>query len=643
MNTPLKSYVRQGKKLLCGWMLDPTIHLYLRCAAHLVAGFGFSAASLCHVPLPLTMGLVCACTGWSALLVAVGGSLGYLVFWGSAGHQGIAWLAVGLLSVVFRRDRRLSVQMPFLQPALSGLIVSATGVVFQTWLSEDTQVGVYLLRVCLAAAATWVFSTTLERRNPVTDWLCSAFGVLALAQMTPLPLCNLGFVAAGLLAVAGALPAAALAGLALDLSVVTPVSITGVLCAAFFLRFLPGRPKWLFAAAPAVVYLTVMVLTGNADLFPLPGLLLGGMAGVLLPLPSRIPNRRGETGIAQVRLELAAGVLAKAEQLLQDVPERPIDEEALVARAAEQACSGCPCRKGCKDSRKLEQLPVGILYKPLVSAEELPVMCRKSGRFLAQLHHSQERLRSIRADRERQQEYRSAVTQQYSFLSEYLQDLSDTLARRTQNLVAFYGARVQIFGNRPEPDNGDLCLSFAGPACKHFVVLCDGMGTGPGAVQEARTAAGILKKLLYAGFPAEHALETLNSLCALRSRAGAVTVELLELQLDSGKGLLYKWGAAASYLLRTGMVEKIGTAGPPPGLGVSDQRETVHRLSLRRGETLVLVSDGVGEEDALYGCLEEQQRTPEGMAEALLQCGQAGEEDDATVVMVQLVLTEGEA
>ena len=61
--------------------------------------------------------------------------------------------------------------------------------------------------------------------------------------------------------------------------------------------------------------------------------------------------------------------------------------------------------------------------------EELPIRCRKIGRLLAELHRSQEQLRSIRADRERQQEYRSALVQQYGFLSRYLQDLSDGLTK----------------------------------------------------------------------------------------------------------------------------------------------------------------------------------------------------------------------
>ena len=162
------------------------------------------------------------------------------------------------------------------------------------------------------------------------------------------------------------------------------------------------------------------------------------------------------------------------------------------------------------------------------------------------------------------------------------------------------------------------------------------MGTGLGAIQEGRTAGNILKRLLTAGYPAEHALRSLNSLCALRDRAGAVTIDLAEVQLDTGKVTLYKWGAAPSYLVSGLGAEKVGSATPPPGLSVTDYRETVERVSLRRGEWLVMVSDGIGEQEALRCCRSAAGRTPEELAMEILACGQLGGEDDATIALLRL-------
>lgn len=631
----IESYIRQGRHTVRRWAVDPRMQIVFRCLAYLGAGFGLSAASLGNLALPLAMGLVCAVTGWSAMLAAVGSSLGYLVFWGSAGYQGLIWVFVGLGAALFLQDRKVSVQTPFLMPAVAGFVVSAAGVAAQLWMKDTTPIPYYILRIVLGSASTWVFAQVMRGRNPVLEWVTWGFAVLALAQILPIPYLGLGYIAAGGLAVAGAFPGAALAGVALDLSGVTPVPMTAVLCAAYLVRFLPRYPKWLGSLAPGMVCLGVMALSGTVDLTPLPGLLLGGIVGQFLPAPTKLAHRRGETGVAQVRLEMAAGVLAQTEQLLLETAEAPVDEDSLVIRAAERACGGCPCRKTCKDAERLSQLSAPLLHKPLLSTQELPIVCRKSGRFLAELHRAQEQLRSIRADRQRQQEYRAAVVQQYQFLATYLQDLSDQLAHRPDSTKAHYSAYTRVFGSCPKEDNGDRCLMFPGTRCRYYVILCDGMGTGLGAVREGRSAGSILQRLLTAGYPAAYALRTLNSLCALRERAGAVTVDLLELELDTGKASLYKWGAAPSYLVTHFGADRVGCATPPPGLSVTDTREAVERFSLRRGELLVMVSDGL-EQDAVLRCCQSMAGTSPGELGPALLAGNVRGEDDATVAIIRL-------
>ena len=631
VETKLHGIFRRLHRLL----VQPRVQLVLRLLAYFTAGLVLSAASLCNSALPLGAALVCACSGWMGLPVALGAVLGYRLFWAQLGTQGIFW-SVGALVCSLSLNTNADRQMPLLRPALAGFLVSACGVMFQLGLGDETAVGVYVLRVALVMGSTWLFRRVMQTRVPLLDWLTWALGVLALAQILPVSFFSLGVVAAGLIAVTGAFPAAAFAGLALDLSGVCRVSMTAVLCAGYLLRFLPRLPRWLGSLAPGLAYLLVMALSGTFHWYHLPALVAGGLLGTCLPLPKKTPARRGETGVAQVRLEMAAGALLQTLQLLLEAPEIPVDEDALVERAGEQACMGCPHRKVCKDSPRLAQLPAALLHKPLMTSEELPIICKKSGRYLAQLHRAQEQLRSIRADRERQREYREALIQQYGFLARFLQRLSDSLTYKAEAYHMLFSPRVQIFGNRPKEENGDRVLSFAGVGNRYYVLLCDGMGTGMGAVSEGKTAQMLLHRMLVAGFPGEHALQSLNSICALRGRAGAVTVDLLELQLDTGRGALYKWGAVPSYVISPMGAEKIGTAGPPPGLSVTDRRDTVYQLSLRRGETLVLVSDGVGEEEALHCCLSMAGASPGELAKSLLTCSQFGGEDDATVVLVEL-------
>ena len=177
-------------------------------------------------------------------------------------------------------------------------------------------------------------------------------------------------------------------------------------------------------------------------------------------------------------------------------------------------------------------------------------------------------------------------------------------------------------------------MSFAGTGNLYYILLCDGMGTGMGAVQEGRTAGGILRKLLSSGFPAEYALESLNNLCALRDRAGAVTVDLVQLELDSGKATLYKWGAAPSWLVSGNSMEKMGSVSPPPGICAADKGQVCCSFPLKKGQVLLLVSDGL-EEAQLQAASNSPVRSPAALAENLVR--NASLEYDATVVTIQLL------
>ena len=425
-----------------------------------------------------------------------------------------------------------------------------------------------------------------------------------------------------------------MAGLALDLAQITPVPMTAVMSLAYVLRLLPWRGKWLRFAAPVAVYLIIMQLCGAWDLTPLPSLAVGCIVGAVVPAKTALAQRRSETGVAQVRLEMASAVLDQTGELLHIIRQGPIDEQALMVRAAERACGSCPCRSKCRENPG--QMSVELLHKPLGNGADLPINCRKNGRLLQELRRSQEQLRTIRADRDRQQEYRSAVIQQYSFLSQYLQDVSDSLAQRRNPPKQWYQPEVAVCSASREKANGDRCLWFAGVECRYYILLCDGMGTGEEAARDAQAAGAMLRKLLGAGFPPEHALRSVNSLCALQGRAGAVTIDLAELRLDTGKAAVYKWGAAPSYLITHGEPIKIGTATPPPGLSVTDGRETVERLSLRKGETLVLLSDGAGGEEALRRAWERSGEPAGELAARILASSEADGSDDATVAVVRL-------
>lgn len=633
MMVTLGVYLRRGRRLMRRWAADPRVHTLLQGALYLLSGFLSSGASLLHWAQPLSLGLICTHSGWPAALLTLGSIGGACLFWGSAGTQGILWAVLALGTVLILGERPVFRETPLLMPALAGFLVAVTGLILQYLHLETPPVAVYLLRIAMAVFSCFVFCRVTRQQDPVTQWLACGLGVLALAQVIPFPYLGLGYIAAGAIAMAGALPAAALAGLALDLAQVTAVPMAAVVCLSYLTRLIPGlRSNWRYTA-PGFCYLLIMGLCGQWDPYPLPGLILGGFAAMALPGRPELAHRRGETGTAQVQLEMVSSVLQQTRALLAQSEEAPIDEQALILRAAERACSNCPNRKSCPE--RPQDLPTSLLHKPLGNGADLPSGCKKSGRLLQELRRSQEQLRSIRADRDRQTEYRTAVEQQYQFLSAYLQELSDSLAHRMSAPKINFQPEVSSCSASLHRSSGDRCLWFAGVQCKYYVLLCDGMGTGAEAARDAQQAATLLQRLLGAGFPAAHALKSLNSLCALQGRAGAVTVDLAELRLDTGKVTLYKWGAAPSYIISRGESIRVGSATPPPGLSVADGREAVERLSLRRGETLVLLSDGAGGEEALHRAWQEAAPPAGDLAARILQYSSPSA-DDATVAVIRL-------
>ena len=614
------------------WAVDRNVRTAATVVSYALLGFLGSGASLAHRALPLAAGLVSALTGWRSAVAALGAALGYRLFWGAGGYQGMVWAWCGCICALFLGKKVVSSDAPLLIPAIMAFAVSATGLLFQLFFRDTTPVWLYLLRIGLGAGTALLFGFFLRQRQQITLWLVQGAAVFALAQIAPLRWLSLGYIAAGILCVREAFPGAVLAGAALDLAGITPIPMTPVLCAGYLMRMIPWQKKYLSAAVPAAGCVLGMFLFGKWDLTPLPGLLIGGISGVLLPGKTERLHRRGETGIAQVRLEIMAGVMSQTQQLLLETGEVDIDEDAILHRVKQRACGGCPNRKQCQDA----PIPADSLHRSYADAGSLDFPCRKPGRMILELRRGQEQLRNLKADRARQTQYREAVIQQYRFLSEYLRAQADRLPRGALRPRQVYHPEVAVCSSGKETANGDRCAWFSGTEGKYYILLCDGMGTGVGAAQEAKVAADMLQKMLSAGFPADYALRSLNSLTVLRQRGGAVTVDLAEISLDSGWAAVYKWGAAPSWVIRAAGAEKIGTAGPPPGLSVTETRETVERLSLRRGETLILLSDGVDGEGVLR-CAKEWEELPPGeLAARLLELGASDCADDATAAVVRL-------
>lgn len=631
--------IQTVKKRLLGMLNSVPGKRWLAGLGHLAAGFLLSAGALGRSFQPLALGLLCAAPpGWRAVLIAVGGAVGYPVFWGWPGLQGSAWMGFGLMVALGLGDKGIVKRQRTLLPAFAALIVSGTGVIWLFRFGDETTIPIFLLRVAVGVIAAGVFLAWRQEGKEWSRLAVQGIGVLALAQVVPVRYLGLGFAAAGYLAAGGSFPAAVLAGLALDLAQVTDVKMTAVLCAAWCLGRVPKLPKWFPLLSAALAYVPVAVLSGVWDVRPLPGLILGGALAGLFPAadkPARPERRTGEAALAQVRLEQMAIALRQMEQTLLMTPERSLDKRAILAKSCALACDTCPERRGCKARNLLPQMPESMLEQPGLSAEDLPKDCRKQTRLLSELRRGQEQLRRMKGEHQRNGNCRNASREQYGFLADFLEGLADNLAERHDYKEPKFRPDIGLSTRSSGEVNGDVCVWFEGPGNAFYVLLCDGMGTGEAAAKESSEAVRLIKQMLLAGFPAEYALRSLNSLSVLREMGGCATVDLVRIQLDTGRGTVYKWGAAPSYLMISGQLRKIGTAGPPPGLSQS-AREMVDRLSLGRGERLILLSDGVSEEGLLDSARTTPTQPPGEMAAAILEKEHSGG-DDATAVVIRLI------
>ena len=622
----VETYLRRGQRSLERLALSPRVRSGAAVAACTGSGFLLSAVGLGNAPQPVAMGLICGAAGWKALLMALGAMVGYPTFWGMAGLQGIVWSAAGGVLAMMVGGKPESRDQPLMIPAIAAFLTAVTGLGFRLILGESLPFYRLPLAMALAYFSSVLFTQALWCRDPVTDWLVAGLGVLALAQASLGGHPDLGYLAAGTMAVGAAFPAAALAGAALDLAQATRIPMTAVLCLAYFLRMLPLRRKWQRLAMPGAACLAVSLACGIRDPSPLPGLVFGGALGALLPPRTPLAHRRGDTGAAQVRLELGAEVLSTLQHTVSELKPPPIDREALLGKAQKRACGSCTLRKTCAQRAS---------FSPALLDNPLEADCRKQERLVPELQRAKEQLRLLQGDRKRQAEYRMALAQQYRFLSSFLRSLSDRLPRQAEYPKVEFRIELSARSRGKEDANGDRCFAFSAAGCRYFVLLCDGMGTGLGAAQEGQEAGNLLKQMLTAGFPAEHALQTLSSLLALRGSAGAVTMDLAEVFLESGIVHIYKWGAAPSWVLTRRGAEKIGTATPPPGISVGSAQMAVEKLSLRRGEVLILLSDGVDGEDIPHLAGLSVDAPPGELAARILGQGRH-QEDDATAAVIRL-------
>ena len=214
---------------------------------------------------------------------------------------------------------------------------------------------------------------------------------------------------------------------------------------------------------------------------------------------------------------------------------------------------------------------------------------------------------------------------------------------------------MAIAGVAAQKKDGETVSGDAGTYFKRsdgtlYVLLCDGMGSGIHANRESTLALRLLEQFLQAGMETEHALKTLNTALALREEElGAfTTIDLLQLNLYTGDGILFKFGAAPTYLKKGSTIRRITGTSLPAGLSLdpntNPDRTPIH---LNAGDCVLMISDGVCsiEDDQwireLFSAFTGE--SPKELAKQLLTQSPQTATDDRTALVVQLMGREKSA
>lgn len=596
------------------WAKSPKVRKSTQGILWGAGGLVLSAARLWDQPVPLAAAAVAALPLPLKSTAALGAALGYGVFFGVNGGLPSVW-AAGILLLT----ASASIAQSPLLPWIAGGFVALSNLTFQVCGLCRTDFPVFAMQVGGIMGGIALFSYCWERRK---TW--PALGALAVFALGCIHR-GLGLLAAG--AAGSTLPVWAFllwAGAA-EAAAPGPIPISIMAGLTVLSRSLPLHKSWQRCIAPGLGAAGAMVLFRFFD----PVLALcgtaGGLLGVALPALHVGLQRRG-TGAAQVRLEQMARLLGRLQNSLLEQPLPQIDEGAFVDKIRINACGCCSARDICTQE---QDISAGLLHG------DLSFRCRKTGRVLRELQATQAQINQLKLNHSRQGEYRIALVQQYGYLSSFLELLADDLAGNLPEPKPSYRIQISARSRKKETANGDRCMAFAGNACRFYILLCDGMGTGMAAAGEAEHTASLLRGMLQVGLPPQYALGAINAQLALRQMAGAVTIDLAEIRLDNGRAAIYKWGAAPSWLLRRGKPQQVGAPSPPPGLNLEGTGHTVSRLNLSRGDMLILISDGVCFPEKVMAGAFSCSPEPAQMAEKLLEYLPEGS-DDATAAAIKL-------
>ena len=190
---------------------------------------------------------------------------------------------------------------------------------------------------------------------------------------------------------------------------------------------------------------------------------------------------------------------------------------------------------------------------------------------------------------------------------------------------------------RSERISGDCGTYFKGKDGSMYVVLCDGMGSGAAAREEAVRTVKLLESFLRAGIEPRHAADIIKSSVSIKSDSESfATIDISVVNPKTSELCVIKYRAAPTYIRRKkGDGYAVRVVG---GKGETQLEDiAVERVPLNEGDMIVMTSDGVTAgctQDDFCACLKKLHcDNPRELSELLLRMAKTdGEHDDRTVI-----------
>jgi stage II sporulation protein E len=221
-----------------------------------------------------------------------------------------------------------------------------------------------------------------------------------------------------------------------------------------------------------------------------------------------------------------------------------------------------------------------------------------------------------------------------------VQNEDDAIRISWHEYTLFYAetGRAEMCGS--EDVSGDNFTSFEDGSGNLYFIISDGMGSGRRAALESNMASSLLSKLIRSGTDIKASFKLVNQILISKSDDEIfTTVDMLKINLFSGKADFYKAGAECSFVKSGGMIKKVESESLPLGI-MSGLQINHNSMRLTDGDTVVMFSDGTGEESFPYlrELMLSDGYSPQRCADSIIEYDKNNNPrmDDRTVITVKL-------